>query len=121
MTRRAGKDTRPTLDIGTALALILFLVGTWWVGAALLAFKTAKSPEEEERRRTIGSAVTTIARVQGLGPLTGSSADLGPPPPDPVEDDTHTFRMEAAPRPPDVIGGSGVRASDEASPGTTTG
>lgn len=89
------------MDIGTAFALILLLVGVWWVGAALLAFKPAKSPEEEERRRTIGGALNTITRVQGLGPLAGSNADLGPPPPDPVDDDTHTFRMEAPPRPPE--------------------
>ncbi len=90
-----------------------------WVvqaGAALLRFKPSKLPEDEERRRTIGSAVTTIARVQGLGPLTGSNADLGPPPPDPVEDDAHTIRMETAPRPPDVVAGSGARESDEGKP-----
>ena len=104
------------MDLGTTFTLILCLVGVWWVRAALLTFKSSKSPEEEEQRRTIGSALTTIARVQGLGPLTGSNADLGPPPPDPVEDDTHTFRMEAAPRPPDVVAGSGARESDEGKP-----
>lgn len=82
------------------LVAILALVYLWWVRAALFVFKKGKTPQEEEHRRTLGSAIGEISRVQGLGPILGSSADLGPPPPDPVDDDAHTFRMDAPPKPP---------------------
>lgn len=80
---------------------MLVLLWAWWIRTAFFVLKQPKSSEEEERRRTIGGAIQHIARVQGLGPLTGSSPDLGPPPADPVDEDTHTYRMDAPPRPPE--------------------
>ncbi|GDX78709.1 hypothetical protein LBMAG42_05200 [Deltaproteobacteria bacterium] len=91
----------PFVPLWIPLVAMLVLIWGWWARTAFFVLKQPKSPEEEEQRRTIGGAIQHIARVQGLGPLAGSSADLGPPPADPVDDDAHTYHMDAPPRPPE--------------------
>ncbi len=79
---------------------VLVLIWVWLARTAFFVLKGPKTPDEEERRRTIGGAIRHIATVQGLGPLMGSSADLGPPPADPVDDDRTTIRWEPPQRDP---------------------
>lgn len=78
---------------------LLFILG----GIGLLtawAFGRKSDPTAIERTRTVGNALREVSRVQGLGPLGGANPDLGPPPPDPVDDDHNTIRWQP-PKPED--------------------
>ncbi len=77
-----------------AFGLIVVAVG-WWRWGSL----RATQDREREKLRTIGAAISEVARVQGFGSLAGSAPDFGPPPVDGTIDygDDHVMRIDADP------------------------